>query len=107
MTFDAGTQVVTTAGTAERLSADLDANSIVRADTVITDIVLHAPAANTGNVFIGREERGGSSDVTSSYGITLAPGESLVLSDVNDKFDKFDVNAAVSGEAVEWAVIFT
>ena len=107
MAFDAGRAVVSAAGTPESLSGDLAANAFVRAATKIKDILFVAPASNAGNVYVGRlgvDEA--TSTVSSSYGITLTPGDMVEMTDVNEVFKNFYVDAANTNDVVEWSVIF-
>ena len=107
MAFDAGRAVVSSAGTPESLSGDLAANAFVRADSKVKDILFVAPASNAGNVFVGRFGRDeATSTVSSSYGVTLTPGDTLEMTEVNEKFDNFYVDAATTNDVVEWSVIF-
>ena len=108
MPSDFGRQVVTAAGTAEPLTNDLDAASAILDRSVVTAITFHAPLSNIGNVFIGRLERDNSTSVpvSSTYGFTLAPGDSLSMSNMTERFNHFEVDAATSGDVVEWAAVF-
>ena len=104
MTVDFGTQVVTTAGTAEPLTNDLDTNSKVLASTIVNRIAFKAPATNSGLVFIGRLKRDNSGTlVSSTYGFTLAANDPVLeLEDISEKFSNFEVDAATNGDKIEW-----
>lgn len=107
MTWDTGASVISSAGTPKSLSGDLNASASVRAETKIRDIIFKAPSGNAGNVFVGRVGRDNSTAIVSSaYGITLAPGESFEIRDVNEKFNVFQADAATTNDKVEWSVLF-
>lgn len=107
MSVDFGRLNINTAGTREKFSGDLATDSAMRPQSRVTAILFKAPAANSGNVFIGRIGRDGSTGtVTSTYGITLAPGDSLPLSDINEIFDNFQGDAATNGDDIEWVASF-
>ena len=96
MPVDAGRLNVNSAGTREQFSSDLDSSARIRASNRVTAILFHAPTANTGNVFVG------GSTVSSTYGITLEPGDSLPLSDINEVFENFYGDAANANDDIEW-----
>ena len=108
MAVDFGRLNINSAGTAEKFSGDLAAQAVIRAGSVVTMIEFRAPAANSGNVFIGRLGRDGSTaTVTRSYGITLVPGGSLQLLDIHERFSNFQGNAASTNDDIEWVAEFT
>lgn len=107
MTVDFGRLNINTAGTPEKFSGDLAAQAVIRAASVVTSITFKAPAANTGNVYLGRLGRDGTTaTVSSTYGITLEPGDSFSFDNISEKFDNFQGDAAVNGEDIEWAAVF-
>ena len=107
MAEDAGTLAITSAGTAEKFSADLDSNSSIRAGSVVTSISFRARPTNSGNVFIGTVGRDATTLVTSTYGFTLEPGDFFGKNDISEKFDNWEADAATSGDKIDWEVTFT
>lgn len=89
--FSNNTVTVTTAGTRVQLST---------APEHIARIAFKAPGGNTGNVYVG------DSQVSSTRGWTLAPGESITLdfSPKTEPLDSFYVDAATNGDKLEWIV---
>lgn len=75
---------VTTAGVAEAMT------STAR----ILDVILQAKITNNGNIYVG------GSNVSSSNGIGLAPGQSISLSVTN--LSKIYLDADASGDGVKW-----
>ena len=107
MSVDFGRLNVNTAGTPEKFSGDLAAQAVIRAASVVTSITFLAPEANTGNVYIGRLGRDGTTaTVSSTYGITLVPGSSFSLDNISEKFDNFQGDAATNGDDIEWSAVF-
>jgi hypothetical protein len=92
MQFDAGTTDVPTAGTRVQLS-----NTAHR----VKAIEVRGRPSNTGNTFFG------TSDVSSTNGRTLQPGESVAVSfgEGTVKFADFYVDAATNGDDVDWSVV--
>jgi hypothetical protein len=92
MQFSAGTTDVGTAGTQVRIS-----NTAHR----VKAIEVRGRPGNTGNTFFG------TSGVSATNGWTLQPGESKALSfgDGTVKFADFWVDAATSGDDVDWTVV--
>ena len=107
MPEDAGTLVVTAAGTAEKLSADLSATGAVRSSSIVTSIGIKARPTNTGNVYIGLIDRVGATATSSTYGWTLKPDDFFGKDDISEKFDNFEVDAATSGDKVDWWITYT
>jgi hypothetical protein len=56
---------------------------------------------NTGIVAIGND---GNNDVTTSNGLRLAAGESIVFEFVGNLADLW-LNSAISGEGVSWIIL--
>ena len=92
MRFDTGTTDVPSAGTAEQISNTPDRVKAIEA---------HAPSGNTGSVYFG------VSDVSATNGRELAPGEAATYSFGAGSvlFSVFYVDAATSGDDLDWAVI--
>jgi len=92
MQFSAGTTDVATAGTQVRIS-----NTAHR----VKAIEVRGRPGNTGNTFFG------VSTVSAAGGWTLQPGESKALSfgEGSVKFADFWVDAATSGDDVDWTVV--
>lgn len=92
MRFDAGTTDIATAGTRVQISNTSDA---------VKQITVSARPGNAGNVFFG------VSDVSSTNGITLPPGDSKVwdFGKGSVLFSIFWVDAATNGDDLDWAVI--
>ena len=95
MRFDSGTTDVPTAGTRVQI---LDSEDRVLA------IEFHARAGNAGNVYAG------VLDVSATNGRELVPGEAvpydftLSTAEGSVPFSTFYVDAATSGDDVDWAV---
>jgi|TARA_R100000093_G_C1890451_1_gene56792 hypothetical protein len=107
MAIDFGTLSVASAGTPELFADDLNANSNVRARSVVKAIIFKAHPDNTGDVYIGRLLRDNSTSVVSStYGFTLEPGDAQPIAEPGETFNVFEADVEVSGESVEWTVIF-
>ncbi len=106
MSVDFGRLNINSAGTAETFASDLDADSAMRATSRVNSIIFKAPSANTGNVFVGRLDRTGTTVVSSTYGFTLEPGDALPFDDINEIFSNFEGDAANSGDDIEWAASF-
>lgn len=100
MPIDMGRLNVNAAGTRETFASDLDASASIRASSRISAIAFKAPKANVGNVFVGM------ATVSSTYGWTLTPGDSIKLSDVGETFDNFYGDAANAGDDIEWVASF-
>jgi hypothetical protein len=92
MRFDTGTTDVPSAGTAVQISNTPDRVKAIEA---------HAPSGNTGSVYFG------VSDVSATNGRELAPGEAATYSFGAGSvlFSVFYVDAATSGDDLDWAVI--
>ena len=92
MRFDTGTTDVPSAGTAEQISNTPDRVKAIEAP---------APSGNTGSVYFG------VSDVSATNGRELAPGEAATYSFGAGSvlFSVFFVDAATSGDDLDWAVI--
>ncbi len=92
MKFDAGTTDIPTATTQVQISNTADK---------VKSISVRGRPGNTGNVFLG------VSDVETTDGWTLQPGESKTLDFGGGSvpFSTFYVNAATNGDDVDWAVI--
>jgi hypothetical protein len=92
MRFDSGTTDVGTAGTEVQISNTSDR---------VKAIDVRGRPSNTGNVFFG------VSDVTATNGWTLQPGESISITfgEGSAKFADFWVDAATSGDDVDWSVV--
>ncbi len=107
MPVDFGRLNINTAGTAEKFSGDLAAQAVIRAASVVTSITFKAPNTNAGNVFIGRLGRDGTTaTVSSTYGMTLEPGDSFTFNDISEKFSNFQGDAATNNDDIEWAASF-
>ena len=107
MASDSGTLSIDTAGTREKFSADLATDSAIRPATRVSSISFQAPIANSGNVYVGVLGRDASTGtVSSTYGWTLAPGDSVTLNNFNEVFSNFQGDAAVNGEDIEWLATF-
>lgn len=108
MPIDMGRLNINSAGTPENFSTDLAGQSVVRAASTVKAITFIAPNSNVGNIYIGMIGRDGATPtVSSSYGITLEPGDSFPLEDISEKFGNFQAAASVSGDDVEWVVSFS
>ena len=94
MRFDAGTTDVPSAGTAVQIS---NTNDRVKA------IEAHALSGNTGSIFFG------VADVSATNGRELAPGEAVAYSfgEGSVLFSAFYVDAATSGDDLNWVVILS
>lgn len=92
MRFDAGSLTITTAGTELQFSNTADK---------VKSISVKARPANAGNVFLG------VSDVTSTNGWTLRPGESKTVDFGAGSvlFSTFYGDAATNGDILDWTVI--
>lgn len=93
MNWDAGTTTVSSAGSRVQIS-----NTKHR----IKSIAVKARIGNTGKVYFG------VSDVSSTNGWELQPGESLSQdfgAAGSESFDIFYVDAATSGDDLDWVVI--
>lgn len=108
MAEDIGTLNINSAGTPETFASDLASNASIRASSVVTSILFKAPAANTGNVYVGVLGRDELTTVQNdgSYGFTLEPGASLSKDDISEKFGNFEGDAATSGDKIEWSATF-
>jgi hypothetical protein len=107
MAIDIGSLNVNTAGTPEKFSGDLVAQAVIRLNTRVKKILFKAPAANSGVVYIGILGRNGSTaTVASSYGFSLAAGESQLLEDVNELFSNFQGDAATNNDDINWVAWF-
>ena len=97
MQFAAGTTDVASAGTEVRIS-----NTAHR----VKAIEVRGRPGNTGNVFFGSKD-GVLGDISATNGWTLQPGESKALSfgEGSVKFADFWVDAATSGDDVDWTVV--
>jgi hypothetical protein len=95
MRFDTGTTDVPSAGTAVQIS---NTNDRVKA------IEAHAPSGNTGSVYFGVSDVSGTGTIN---GRELAPGEAATYSFGAGSvlFSVFYVDAATSGDDLDWAVI--
>lgn len=80
-----GQQTVTTAGTAEALAST---------KTEIVAVIIKALVGNTNNIYVG------DSDVASSNGFVLGPGDPVVLA--IDDLSKVLIDADTDGEGVSW-----
>jgi len=87
--FDVNVATVSSAGTAVQLSA---------APEAVRRISVTAQSGNTGDIYLGK------SDVDSTNGKTLSPGESVTLdfSPGTEPLDTFYVDAATNGDKAEW-----
>ena len=89
----AGEAVVTTAGTAVRLSA---------VQLVASSVTIKAKEGNTGNIFVG------GADVDSQVNGGLPPGSTLFFEDRRGKggpwrdLQDMYVDAATNGDGVDW-----
>ena len=92
MRFDAGSLSITTAGTELQFSNTADR---------VKSISVRARPGNTGNVFFG------VSDITSTNGWTLQPGESKTVDFGQGSvlFSVFYGDAASNGDILDWTVI--
>ena len=92
MRFDAGTTDVSSAATRVQISNTADRVKAIEA---------HAPSGNAGSVYFG------VADVSATNGRELTPGESVTYSfGVGSVlFSVFWVDAATSGDDVDWTVI--
>ncbi len=90
---DMGTTDVPSAGTRVQISALLDD---------VKSIAVKGRKGNTGNVYFGLV------DVSATNGWELEPGEAVAFSfgDGSTKMNLFYVDAATSGDDVDWAVVF-
>jgi len=86
-----GQNTVTTAGTAEALG-----DQIINAP-----LMIKALDTNTGVVAIGND---GANDVTTSNGLRLSAGDSIVFEFIGNLANLY-VDSAVSGEGVAWLVL--
>lgn len=100
MPVDMGRLNVNTATTRETFASDLDSSAAIRAGSRVTAITFKAPATNAGDVYVGM------ATVSSTYGWTLEPGDTLALKDISEKFSNFNGDAATSGDDIEWAASF-
>lgn len=107
MSVDFGRLNINSASTAETFASDLATDSAIRPESRVSAIIFHAPVANSGKVFIGRLARDKSTSmVTSTYGFTLEPGDSLPLNNITEIFSNFEGDAAVTGDDIEWVAAF-
>ena len=107
MPVDVGPLNVNTAGAAEKFSGDLAAQAVIRAKSVVTSIRFKAPEGNSGNVFVGVIGNDGTTaTVSSTYGFTLTPGDSVFIENISEKFDNFQGNAATNNDDIEWIAVF-
>jgi len=92
MKFDAGSLTITTAGTELQFSNTADR---------VKSLSVRARPGNTGNVFFG------VSDVTSTNGWTLQPGEGKIedFGDGSVPFSTFYGDSATSGDILDWTAI--
>jgi hypothetical protein len=92
MKFDAGTTDIPTATTQVQISNTADR---------VKSISVRGRPGNAGNVFFG------VSDVETTDGWTLQPGESKTVDfgEGSVLFSVFYVNAATNGDDVDWTVI--
>ena len=92
MRFDAGTTDVPSAGTAVQISNTTDK---------VKSITVKARAGNSGIAYFG------VSDVSSTNGFELEAGDSKTenFGDGSVAFSAFYVDAASSGDDVDWTVI--
>lgn len=92
MRFDSGTTDIPSAGTRVQISNTKDK---------VKSIAARGRAGNVGNVYFGR------SDVSSSNGWELEPGDSIVedFGEGSEFFDAFYGDAATSGDDIDWVVI--
>jgi len=89
MAVISGVKVVTTAGTAVRLSA----TSLI----INGPVTVKALSTNTGLMFVGNV----SGDVQSTNGFPLAAGDVAVFNNIGNAMEVW-VNSAVNGEGVAW-----
>lgn len=94
MRFDSGTTDVPSAGTRVQISNTKDG---------VKSISIRARPGNTGDAYFG------VSDVSSTNGWTLQPGEVISVSFEEGLvvFNVFYVDAATSGDDIDWAVVLT
>ena len=92
MRFDAGTTDVPGAGTRVQISNTKDRVKFIQA---------RGRGGNSGNTYFG------VSDVSASNGMELEPGATITVSfgEGSESFDVFYVDAATSGDDVDWAVV--
>jgi len=92
MRFDSGTTDVPSAATRVQIS-----NTAHR----VKAIEVRGRPGNTGNIFFG------VIDVSATDGWTLQPGESISITfgEGSAKFADFYVDAATSGDDVDWSVV--
>ena len=88
-----GQRVVTTAGTAVRLSA--------ASNPCTGPLMVKALDTNTGVVALGGD---GSGDVTVSNGLRLEAGDAVVFEFVGNMYDIW-LDSAVNGEGVSWLLL--
>jgi hypothetical protein len=92
MRFDSGTTDVPSATTRVQISNTSDR---------VKAIDVRGRPGNTGNIFFG------VIDVSATNGWTLQPGESITITfgEGSAKFADFYVDAATSGDDVDWSVV--
>ena len=92
MRFDSGTTDVPSATTRVQISNTSDR---------VKAIDVRGRPGNTGNIFFG------VIDVSATDGWTLQPGESISITfgEGSAKFADFYVDAATSGDDVDWSVV--
>ena len=92
MRFDSGTTDVPSATTRVQISNTSDR---------VKAIDVRGRPGNTGNIFFG------VIDVSATKGWTLQPGESISITfgEGSAKFADFYVDAATSGDDVDWSVV--
>jgi hypothetical protein len=86
-----GQKTVTTAGTAEALGTQI----------IQGPLMVKALENNTGLVYVGND---GTGDVSSSTGMPLSAGDSIVFDWVG-ALGSLLVDAAVNGEGVAWLML--
>ena len=92
MQWDAGSLTIATAGTELQFSNTQDR---------VKSLSVKARPGNTGNVFLGR------SDVSSTNGWTLQPGESKTVDfgEGSVLFSVFYGDAATNGDILDWSAV--
>ncbi len=91
MSVISGQKTITAAGTAEVLASSRQVSS---------PLMIKALTTNTGLVYVGQD----TGDVTTSTGMPLAAGESVVLINAGNLAEIW-VDSAVNGEGVAWLLL--